>query len=66
MVVNRKFNSDYVSTWEIYGKSTETKPTMANGVIEENIPHMSVFVEMDTGDGFYYDKDLDAWTEIGG
>jgi hypothetical protein len=65
MVVNRKFNTDYASNWEFYGESSETKPTMANGY-EEGIPDKSLFMELDTGEGYYYNKDTDSWAKIGG
>lgn len=65
MVINRKYDTDRVSTWEILGKSTEQKPTVANGA-EEIIPDMSIFVELDTGEGYYYTKSTDTWAAIGG
>lgn len=64
MVVNRKLNADYVSTWEIFGDSTETKPTVANGA-EEVAPDMSIFMELDTAEAYYYDKDEDTWKHVG-
>ena len=65
MVINRKFTADYVSTWEYYGESSETKPTMANGS-EDLIPDNSIFMEMDTGDVYYYKKATDSWSKLGG
>lgn len=65
MIINRKYNADYVSSWEIYGESTDVKPTVANGM-EEGIPDMSVFVEFDTGEAYYYNKETDEWNVIGG
>lgn len=64
MKINKKYNTTFASTWEIFGNSTEEKPTVANGS-EEGIPDMSIFVELDTGDGYYYDKDTDTWNIIG-
>lgn len=65
MVVNRKYETERVSTWEILGNSTEEKPTVANGA-NEAIPDMSIFVELDTGEGYYYNKTTDTWITIGG
>lgn len=65
MIINRKFDTERVSTWEIFGNSTDEKPTVANGT-EESIPDMSIFVELDTGEGYYYDKETDTWNIIGG
>lgn len=39
------------------GLSTDTKPKASNG---------SVFFEMDTGKGFYYDGEHDEWIMPGG
>jgi len=65
MIVNRKCNADYVSTWEIYGESSEIKPTVANGA-EEIAPDKSIFVELDTGDAYYYNTANDTWKPMGG
>jgi hypothetical protein len=65
MVINKKYDATHVSTWEILGKSTDQKPTVANGA-EEPVPDMSIFVELDTGDGYYYTKSTDTWAAIGG
>ena len=43
MVINRKHDAEHVSTWEILGKSTDEKPTVANGA-KESIPDMSIFI----------------------
>ena len=64
MVVNRKYNTELASNWEYFGLSTDTKPTIANGA-KEIPPDMSIFVEMDTGEGYYYHKDTDSWGLIG-
>lgn len=49
-------------TAEIYGKSSDTKP------IEklENIPieNGSIFIEIDTGNGFFYDAENKKWLKI--
>lgn len=41
---------------EIFGKSTDTKPTDAN--------LNDMFIELDTGDAYFWDGS--AWVEIGG
>ena len=65
MVVNRKFNTDFASNWEMLGESSEVKPTMANGY-EEHIPDNTLFLELDTGDTYYYKADTDTWAKMGG
>lgn len=44
-------NADYM------GKSTDTKPT-------EDIPVNTLFLELDTGDFYYFDGT--AWEKVGG
>ena len=39
---------------KLRGLSTDTKPAAANG---------SEFLEMDTGDTYYYDADSSAWVK---
>lgn len=63
MVINKKFNTDFASTWEIFGLSTEEKPTIANGGTP--VPDKTIFVELDTAEGYFYDKDADTWNSIG-
>ncbi len=66
MVINKKYNTDFASTWEIFGDSTEVKPTTATVASEKDlVPDHSIFVELDTGDGYYYDKATDTWIIIG-
>lgn len=64
MVVNKKFDTRYGSNWEILGESSEAKPTMAN--TDELIPDASMFLELDTGDVYYYKKSTDTWALMGG
>ncbi len=42
---------------EIYGLSTDTKPT--------DVPNGSVFVEMDTSTLYVFDKDATDWLQWG-
>lgn len=65
MVINKKYNTDYASTWEFFGESSETKPTVANGA-EEIAPDNSMWVELDTGEVYYYSKANDNWSVFGG
>lgn len=65
MIINKKYDATHVSTWEILGKSTDEKPTVANGA-KESIPDMSIFVEFDTGDAYYYNSSTDTWNIVGG
>ena len=43
---------------EIYGKSTETKPT-------QNIHENDLYVEVDTGDVYYFDIATHTWKALG-
>ena len=65
MIVDKKFDANHVSTWEYRGVSSETKPTVAN-CAKEIPPDMSIFVELDTGDAYYYKKATDTWAVVGG
>lgn len=66
MVINKKFNTVFASTWELFGKSTEVKPTRATVTDDKDlIPDGSMFMELDTGEVYYYDKELDTWSPIG-
>ena len=50
------------------GFSTDTKPARhqtAGGDYEEELENMSIFIEADTGDRYFYDADTHAWTEYG-
>lgn len=40
----------------LYGKSTDTKPT-------EGIPNGSVFIEVDTRKGFFFDEEGKTWND---
>lgn len=42
-------------TADFRGKSTDTKP------ISDDIPNMSSYLEVDTGDIYFWDKDTNAW-----
>lgn len=45
---------------EMRGLSTDTKPTEFDG---RNIDNGSIFVEIDTGNIFFYDLDNEQWME---
>ena len=49
-------NPNRTLTWEIYGKSSDAKPT-------EDVPNASVFYEMDTKKIFMFDEDSKTWLE---
>ena len=49
--------SDSHGVWEMYGKSTDTKPT------HEKIHNGSLFYEMDTGKIFMFDGEDKTWLE---
>ena len=42
-------------TSDFRGKSTDTKP------ISDDIPNMSTYLEVDTGDIYFWDKDTNVW-----
>lgn len=63
-VLNRGKNTKYVSTNEYLGVRTDTKPTIASGA--ESVPDRSLYIELDTGDVYYYDAGTDTWAEFGG
>lgn len=65
MIINEKYDTTRASTWEYRGTSSEVKPTVANGA-KEIPPDMSIFVEFDTGEAYYYNKANDVWMIIGG
>ncbi len=50
--------------FELDGKSTDDKPTGAYKA--KSICNGSQFVEMDTGDLYYYDGDTGVWKKFGG
>lgn len=60
---------------EYAGKSTDTKPTEYGKiyVVENGIKVLksvkictgSVFIEIDTGDAYFYDEDSTTWVKIG-
>lgn len=56
-LVEKNFN-DSKKYVEIYGTSSESKPT-------ENIVTGSVFVEVNTGKVFLFNEDSSAWVEQG-
>lgn len=53
---NMELSSDYK---EYKGLSTDTKPTEGVGV-------NSLFLELDTGDFYYFDGDEEDWLKVGG
>lgn len=57
--VNEKKEGKYISC-ELRGLSTDTKPT-AIGI--NNIANGSTFVEIDTGNIYFYDEENQEWNE---
>lgn len=53
--------SGYVIYVELRGLSTDEKPTEINGKI---IGNGSVFIEIDTGKLYFYDKENEQWKEV--
>ncbi len=54
-----KPNDDYISA-ELRGLSTDTKPTEISG---KKIDNGSIFIEIDTGNIFFYDLENQEWKE---
>ncbi len=46
----------------LYGLSTDTKPVRE--INDTPIVNGSVFIEMDTGDAFFYDEENELWKEV--
>lgn len=56
MVTISRVGGTYVDkTAEFYGLSTDTKP------ISDEIPNGSIFIEMDTSQGYFFDAENQAW-----
>lgn len=62
-VLNKKSDTRYASTNEYYGTSSDTKPTIANG---DEVPDRSIYLELNTGDIYYYTIGTDTWSKFGG
>ena len=50
-------NSNNDSVWELYGKSSDIKPT-------SRIPNGSTYYEMDTGKVYIFDEEDAKWWEV--
>lgn len=50
------------NTMEIYGLSTDAKPT--HEIEGMAIPNGSVFIEIDTGKGYMYSEATHEWKEV--
>ena len=59
MTIDKVGGSDISKHAEIWGKSTRTKP-IDNGINENDL-----YIELDTGNVFYYDND-NGWQPCGG
>jgi hypothetical protein len=61
VTVNKYGNNANRLTAELYGLSTDEKPVEEiEGVAIEN---GSVFIEIDTGNSYFYDKENKEWLE---
>ena len=47
---------------EIYGLSTDTKPTV--DVYGNELANGSIFIEMDTGKGYMWDRENEEWRAV--
>ena len=57
-IIKNEDEGKKIITGELRGKSTDTKPTKAEGY---EIGNGTVFVEMDTKKIFFYDKETENW-----
>ena len=57
--VNEKTDGKYISC-ELRGMSTDTKPTEIG---ENKIGNGSTFIEINTGDIYFYDEDSETWNK---
>ena len=68
--------SDEVAYAEYNGKSTDEKPTIFGQILnivngervtkDIAISTGSIFVEIDTGDVFFFDEESKSWLKVGG
>lgn len=59
ITLNKIGNNANERTLEIYGKSSDIKPTD----FVENVPicNGSIFIEIDTGDSYFFDEENHTW-----
>lgn len=58
VTLNKRNDGRYSEAWEYYGKSTDTKPAESNDL---NIPNGTAFLEIDTGDVYFWDDSEKEW-----
>ncbi len=64
VTINKYFGKDNITSVDLIGLSTDTKPTSSvNGITLKN---GSTFLAMDTSQVFMYDEQNNTWHEIGG
>lgn len=64
ITINKYFGKDNITSVDLIGLSTDTKPTSSvNGITLKN---GSTFLAMDTSQVFMYDEQNNTWHEIGG
>lgn len=61
ITIDRQGGSIEPRSADMIGLSTDEKPT---GTSAKNIPNGTLFIEMDTATGFFYDKENDVWIEV--
>lgn len=62
VTMNEYGNTANKPTAVLYGLSTDTKPTREYN--NSSIVNGSVFIEMDTGDAYFYDEENELWKEV--
>lgn len=58
ITVNKIGNNPNTLYVTLYGTSTDTKPTV---IQDMNVANGSVFIEIDTGNKFYFDAENMVW-----
>ena len=62
VTLNRVGGTNIDRNADFYGKSTDTKPTKANGE-GLKLQNGDTFIEIDTSNVFFYDVDTDTWLQ---
>ena len=58
-ILSESSSGERIRYFEFAGTSTDTKPT-------EEVGTGSVFLEVDTGNAYFYNEDDESWVLVGG
>ena len=61
ITISKIENSNNIAKVELYGLSTDEKPTKMG---DNNIANGSLFIEVDTGKFYLYDLENEQWHEV--